>query len=68
MHAWGVPSSHFPRCHQSLSLGIQDFGYLRKEIEVLAVRKPAKLLAALKDYDAGPAQALMDKGGPVSFG
>lgn len=49
-------------------LGIADFGFLRKEIEALAVRKPAKLLAALKVHDAGPAAALVDAGGPVSFG
>lgn len=49
-------------------LGIQDFGNLRKEIETLALKKPAKLLAALKEYDAGPAQGLVTKGGPVSFG
>jgi len=59
---------HLLREWKRRNLGIQDFGYLRKEIEGLAVRKPAKLLAALKAYDAGPAQALMDKGGPVSFG
>ena len=29
-------------------LGIQDFGNLRKEIETLALKKPAKLLAALR--------------------
>ena len=33
-------------------LSIVDFGYLKKEIEALAHRKPGKLLRALREYDA----------------
>ena len=47
-------------------LGIHDFGFLRKEIEALALRRPAKLTQALRRYDAGPALtvgAVRDKAG-----
>ena len=47
-------------------LSIQDFGFLKKEIEALALRKPAKLLAALKMHDAGP-MAGVDTGGKRGF-
>lgn len=39
-------------------LGIQDFGFLRKEIETLALQKPGKLTQALKQYELGPSKNL----------
>ena len=41
-------------------LGIADFGFLKKEIEALALRKPAKLLAHLRKYEAAPNKADAD--------
>ena len=38
-------------------LSIQDFGFLKKEIETLAVRKPRKLMQALQKYDSAPSEA-----------
>ena len=51
-------------------LGIADFGPLKKEIEGLAMRKPGKLLAELKRYDAGPVVSSSGKMGGdfVNFG
>ena len=34
---------------------ISEFGYIKKEIEALALKRPARLLKALKAFDAGPA-------------
>ena len=39
-------------------LGIADFGFLKKEIETLAQKKPAKLLASLKAFDEGRSSQL----------
>ena len=39
-------------------LGIADFGFLKKEIETLAQKKPAKLLAGLKAFDEGRSSQL----------
>ena len=51
-------------------LGIADFGYLKKEIEGLAMRKPGMLLRNLRAYENRnnvPA-AGMKKGDFASFG
>ena len=38
--------------------GIADFGFLKKEIETLAQKKPTKLLASLKAFDEGRSSQL----------
>ena len=43
---------HFLTQWRRRGLSIADFGYLRKEIEQLACKKPAKLLAALQRYES----------------
>ena len=61
---------HMATQWRTRGLGIADFGPLKKEIEGLAMRKPGKLLAELKRYDAGPAVSSSGKmsGEFVSFG
>ena len=60
---------HLTREWKRRGLGIQDFGFLRKEIEALAVKKPNRLLGALKTWDLGPAAQLIDgSAGAVNFG
>jgi hypothetical protein len=51
-------------------LGIQDFGFLKKEIETLAQRKPQKLIKMLQDHERGQALPGLEKGGKdfVTFG
>ena len=38
-------------------LGVQDFGFFKKEVEHLALKKPNRLLSAIKAFDAGPTAA-----------
>ena len=48
-------------------LSIQDFGFLKKEIETLALKKPNRLLAVLRAHDAGPALAMGVSGKAKDF-
>ena len=61
---------HMATQWRTRGLGIADFGPLKKEIEGLAMRKPGKLLAELKRYDAGPVVSSSGKMGGdfVNFG
>ena len=50
------------------SLTIRDFGFLKKEMEGLVVRKPGMLLAAYRAYTAPPTAKQFNGGGPGAGG
>ena len=58
---------HMYAAWKGRSLTITSFGYLKKEIEALAMRKPATLIKNLRAWE--DRNSVIDKAsGPVSFG
>ena len=52
---------YFTREWKRRGLSVNDFGFLKKELEGVAQKKPGQLLAALRLHDAGPAAATSGK-------